>query len=73
MRLHVILPWVKPAEVTLHRFAPARIPVALGLSIVNEVTKTVKDTVYEEAAAHRYKCLSSGRSFRVYPLMVTRT
>jgi len=35
------------------------------------VKKAVRDTVYQQVEAHRYRCLKCGRTFRVYPPGVT--
>ncbi len=32
-----------------------------------QVTKPLRDTVYQEVQAHRYQCLRCKRTFRVYP------
>jgi hypothetical protein len=32
-----------------------------------EVRKNLRDTVYQEVTAWRYKCVGCGRTFRVYP------
>jgi transposase-like protein len=72
MRLKLILPRVEPEVMNLpevcpykgcrgHRFQPHQV-----------VYKAVKDTVYEGVLAQRHKCLRCGRTFRVYPVGVSR-
>ena len=67
MRLKLILPVVEPDQYenpkTCHR------PGCKGkrFLIFQEVEKKLRDSKYAEVKARRYKCLSCGHTFRVYP------
>jgi len=37
-----------------------------------EIPKPLRDTLYQEVKAYRYRCLRCGRMFRVYPTGVSR-
>ena len=67
MRLKLILPVVDPDRYEV----PQRCanPRCRGKRFVpwQEVRKKVRDSVYEEVTARRYRCLCCGRTFRVYP------
>lgn len=67
MRLQLILPRVVVTEFSL----PTECPYAdcQGRHFVHhqEVTKPVKDTLYDMVTARRYRCLRCQRTFRVYP------
>jgi len=67
MRLRIVLPKVNPEAITV----PTRCSYA-GCSgrkfhLRQEVTKALRDTVYQEVQVHRYQCLKCKRTFRVYP------
>jgi hypothetical protein len=72
MRLELRLPVVKPDEI--------RPPTVCGypacggqhLQLHQVVVKPVRDTVFEQVLAHRYRCLRCGRTFRVYPTGVSQ-
>ena len=70
MRLKLILPVVKPDEFE----QPKRCanPKCSGKHFIpyQEVKKHLRDTVYQEVNAWRYKCIGCGCTFRVYPLGV---
>jgi hypothetical protein len=72
MRLQMILPKVEPDQIK----APEKCPEAgcqgRHFQFLQAVPKAVRDTVYDGVAAHRYKCLRCGQTFRVYPVGVSR-
>ena len=71
MRLHMILPRVKPTDVK----APSRCPHCGGkhLRLHQEVEKPLRDTVYTEVKAYRYRCFRCNGTHRVYPVGVDRS
>ena len=71
MRLKLILPVVEPKIYEKPKECPT--PGCLGRSffLFQEVRKKVRDRIYPEVQARRYKCLRCGRTFRVYPQGVT--
>jgi len=72
MRLRILLPKVNPEAITV----PTRCayPDCAGrkFHLRQEVTKPLRDTVYQQVQAHRYECLKCKRTFRVYPEGTTR-
>jgi transposase-like protein len=67
MRLRILLPKVTPEAIPV----PTRCSYA-GCSgrkvhLRQQVTKALRDTVYQEVQVHRYQCLKCKRTFRVYP------
>jgi transposase-like protein len=71
MRLQLVLPQVKPTVVTLPSVCPQGDCPGTHFQHHQVVIKPLKDTVYLEVTAHRYKCLRCERTFRVYPAGVT--
>jgi transposase-like protein len=72
MRLQLILPQVVPTEIqppTKCRYEGCD---GRHFEFHQAVEKPLRDTRYREVEAHRYECLRCGRTFRVYPLGVTR-
>ncbi len=67
MRLHLLLPTVKPEQIT----EPTRCPLpncgGKRFRLHQPVTKVVRDTQYQQVQAHRYQCLKCRHTFRVYP------
>jgi transposase-like protein len=67
MRLRIVLPKVNPEAITI----PTRCvyPGCRGrkFHLRQEVTKSLRDTVYQEVQVYRYQCLKCKRTFRVYP------
>ncbi len=67
MRLRILLPKVNPEAITV----PTRCiyPSCSGRTfhLRQEVTKSLRDTVYQKVQVHRYQCLRCKRTFRVYP------
>jgi transposase-like protein len=72
MRLQMLLPKVEPTTFTLPTACPR--PGCLGAHFRErqEVNKAVRDTVHQQVVARRYECLRCHRTFRVYPLGVTK-
>jgi transposase-like protein len=71
MRLHLLLPHVKPAALAPPTTCPT--PDCLGATfrLHPQVRKAVRDTRYTQVPAARYQCLLCHHTFRVYPLGVT--
>jgi hypothetical protein len=67
MRLQLILPVVKPNE--FKRPERCANPKCKGKHFIpfQEVKKNLRDTVYEQVTARRYRCSRCGCTFRVYP------
>jgi transposase-like protein len=67
MRLKLILPVVKPDEFIQPKCCTN--PKYGGKHFIpfQEVKKNLRDTVHREVTAWRYKCVTCGRTFRVYP------
>jgi transposase-like protein len=72
MRLQLILPRVEPTLITVPSVCPYEGCQGAHFQHHQAVNKAVNDTVYEVLTAHRYKCLRCGRTFRVYPVGVSR-
>ena len=72
MRLHLILPQVKPGDFSLPSQCPYADCKGRNFKLLQLVIKPLRDSVYSKVTAHRYRCLSCGRTFRVYPKGVNR-
>lgn len=72
MRLELILPRVKPDEFRKDLVCPHGGCQGRHFEHHQEVDKPLKDTGYRTVTAHRYRCLRCNRTFRVYPVGVTR-
>jgi transposase-like protein len=72
MRLHLILPRVEPNVITLPSTCPYEDCEGTHFQHHQEVMKPLRDTVYPQVVAHRYKCLRCHRTFRVYPTGVSK-
>ncbi len=72
MRLQLILPQAEPTVITLPTVCPNEECQGMRFEHHQAVIKPVKDTVYLAVTAHRYRCLRCQRTFRVYPVGVTR-
>jgi transposase-like protein len=72
MRLQLLLPKVEPKEISE--------PVACGYAGCGSkevqkhqlVEKALRDTMHQLVEVHRYRCLTCGRTFRVYPKGVSQ-
>ena len=73
MRLQMILPQVKPAELKAPEVCPCPGCQGRHFQFLQTVKKPVRDTVYEAVVAQRYRCLRCGKTFRVYPAGVSRS
>lgn len=67
MRLHLLLPTVKPEQIP----EPVRCPLpncgGRRFRLHQPVVKAVRDTQYQQVQAHRYQCLKCRHTFRIYP------
>ncbi len=72
MRLHLILPRVEPNVFPALSQCPS--PGCRGelLRLHQSVIKPLRDSTHHQVGAYRYRCLSCGRTFRVYPKGVSR-
>jgi len=71
MRLHLLLPQVKPAALAPPTTCPTPDCPGSTFRLHQAVRKPVRDTRYAHVPAARYQCLTCRRTFRVYPLGVT--
>lgn len=67
MRLHLILPHVRPDRVELPQVCPYPSCTSTHFRRHQTVAKPLIDTHYAQVSAQRYRCLGCGRTFRVYP------
>src|SRR5947199_9741164 len=72
MRLRIVLPKVNPEAMTCPRRCSHARCGGRTFHLRQEVTKPLRDTVYQEVQVHRYQCLRCKRTFRVYPDGTTR-
>lgn len=72
MRLQMLLPKVEPAHFTPPTKCPNDKCPGTHFRQHQEVAKAVRDTRYEQVTAWRYECLRCHRTFRVYPVGVSR-
>lgn len=72
MRLELILPRVEPMAMTLPDTCPYEECQGTHFRHHQEVSKPLRDTIYRQVVVHRYACLRCGRSFRVYPMGVSK-
>ena len=72
MRLELILPRGNAMEFEKLLVCPHQDCQGRHFEHHQEVDKPLKDTKYRAVSAHRYRCLRCRRTFRVYPLGVTR-
>ena len=71
MRLQLLLPRVVVTEFELPTECPYDKCRGRHFEPHQEVTKPVRDTMYEVVTARRYRCLRCKRTFRVYPRGIT--
>jgi len=67
MRLKLILPIVEPKRYEEPKHCPTPGCTCKRFYPLQEVKKNVRDSVFKEVNARRYKCQGCGRTFRVYP------
>jgi len=72
MRLQMLLPKVEPDSFIPPMECPYDGCPGTHFRAHPEVAKVVRDTRYEHVTAWRYECLRCHRTFRVYPVGVTR-
>ena len=72
MRLQMLLPKVEPEHLSPPTKCPNDRCPGTHFRKRQEVGKAVRDTRYEHVRAWRYECLRCHRTFRVYPVGVTR-
>jgi hypothetical protein len=72
MRLQLLLPKGDPQEIS----SPAECKYAgcesREVQFHQPVEKALRDTMYNHVEVHRYRCLTCGRTFRVYPKGVSQ-
>jgi len=71
VRLQLLLPRVVVTEFELPTECPYDKCRGRHFEPHQEVTKPVRDTMYEAVTARRYRCLRCKRTFRVYPQGIT--
>lgn len=67
MRLRIMLPKVKPEAIAIPTQCAYASCGGRTFHLRQQVTKPLRDTVYQEVQVHRYQCLRCKRTFRVYP------
>jgi transposase-like protein len=72
MRLQMLLPKVEPEQLTPPTKCSNEKCPGTHFRERQEVAKAVRDTRYEQVTARRYECLRCHRTFRVYPVGVSR-
>jgi transposase-like protein len=72
MRLQLILPSVVPTGIEPPALCPYKGCGGEHFRLHQRVEKPLRDLRYAKAGAQRYACLRCGRTFRVYPMGVTR-
>lgn len=72
MRLHLLLAKVEPKAMPVPSKCGYADCTSKQVRLHQPVKKAVRDTVYQQVLAHRYRCLKCGRTFRVYPPGVTQ-
>jgi hypothetical protein len=71
MRLTLLLQPVQPERYPAVAGCPSVGCGGRHLQHWQTVPKPLRDTQLSEVAAHRYRCVRCGRTFRVYPLGVS--
>lgn len=71
MRLQLVLPRVDPKAMPVPSQCAYTDCLSRQVRLHQPVSKALRDTVHQQVEAHRYRCLKSGRTFRVYPAGVT--
>src|SRR5438270_4973642 len=67
MRLRIVLPKVNPEALAVPTECVYAGCGSRTFHLRQEVTKALRDTVYQEVQVQRYQCLRCKRTFRVYP------
>src|SRR4051812_43246921 len=71
MRLSLILPPVQPERYPAVTHCPYSGCGGEHVQPWQAVAKPLRDTVFTEVSAQRYRCVRCGRTFRMYPVGVT--
>lgn len=72
MRLQLLLPKVDPKAIPVPSQCPSSGCASKQVRLHQPVKKALRDSKYEQVEAHRYRCLTCGRTFRVYPTGVSQ-
>ena len=72
MRLRILLPKVNPEAIAVPSNCPYAGCGGRKFHVRQQVSKSLRDTVYQEVQVPRYPCLRCKRTFRVYPEGTTR-
>ena len=72
MRLQLILPRVEPEKIIAPQKCADEECGSTHVGFLQEVEKSIRDTVYDKVKAHRYECLRCKGTQRAYPLGVSR-
>lgn len=72
MRLQLILPRVEPEKIIAPKKCADEECGSTHMEFLQEVEKTIRDTVHDKVKAHRYGCLRCKGTQRAYPLGVSR-
>jgi transposase-like protein len=67
MRLHLLLPKVDPKAIPVPSKCAYADCTSQQVQWHQPVNKALRDTVHQQVQVHRYRCLTCGRTFRVYP------
>jgi transposase-like protein len=67
MRLHLLLPKVDPKAIPVPSKCAYSDCTSKQVRLHQPVSKALRDTVHQQVEVHRYRCLTCGRTFRVYP------
>src|SRR6266487_1449834 len=67
MRLRILLPKVKPEAITVPTQCAYAGCGGKKFDLRQQVSKALRDTVYQEVQVPRSQCLRCKRTFRVYP------
>jgi transposase-like protein len=72
MRLELLLPRVEPKEMNEPVECTYASCGSQRVQMHQPVEKALRDTMYTQVEVHRYRCLTCGRTFRVYPKGVSQ-
>jgi transposase-like protein len=72
MRLQLLLPKVEPKEISIPLGCVDAGCASKDVHLHQPVEKALRDTKYTHVEVHRYRCLTCGRTFRVYPTGVSQ-
>ena len=72
MRLQLLLPKVEPKEISIPLKCVYAGCGSKHVQMHQPVEKALRDTMHTHVEVHRYRCLTCGRTFRVYPKGVSQ-